>query len=100
VLRPLPRVLGHALGRDGSASWKGEAFTTRLGSYRGDVFEEDFENLTALIERLGFFDWADRYAEEVTDNPEYVLEVVRQGGLNRWCSTRPTSHRISGPSPR
>jgi hypothetical protein len=70
------------LKRDGSAHWRGEAFT-RLGSYRGELFEGDFENLAAFIERSGFFDWADRYAEEVTDNAEYALEVVRHGRTKR-----------------
>lgn len=79
---PCP-VYSVTLRRDGSAIWRGEAFTSRLGSYPGEVFEGDFENLAAFIERCGFFDWADRYAEEVTDNPEYVLEVVRQGTTKR-----------------
>lgn len=79
---PCP-VYSVKLGRDGSASWRGEAFTSRLGFYRGEIFEGDFENLAALIERLGFFDWGERYAEDLTDNPECVLEVVRRGMSKR-----------------
>jgi hypothetical protein len=79
---PCP-VYSITLRRDGLATWRGEAFISRLGSHQGEVFEGEFENLAALIERCGFFDWADRYAEDVTDNPEYVLEVARQGKAKR-----------------
>jgi hypothetical protein len=65
------------LRRDGTATWHGDTFSQRLGDYRGEVFEEDFVKLAGFIEQSGFFEWADRYEVEVTDNPEYELEVER-----------------------
>lgn len=67
------------LRRDGAAIWHGEAFTPRIGDYRGQISEDDFANLADFIDRCGFHTWSDRYEIEVTDNPEDEIEVIRDG---------------------
>jgi hypothetical protein len=71
---PVYEVVFH---REGSASWRGEAFTTRIGEFEGQIDERDFQRLADFIYRVGFFDWEDEYLVPVTDNPAYELDVVR-----------------------
>ena len=40
----------------------------------------DVARLLAFVERAGFFGWADEYASGVTDTPDYILTVERDGG--------------------
>lgn len=65
------------LNRSGSAAWEGEAFTERLGSYRGSVEAEEFELVASLVDRCGFFAWKDDYPPSGTDLPPYSITVVR-----------------------
>jgi hypothetical protein len=62
---------------DGAAIWHGESFIERIGDYRGELDEADFERLALFIEQCGFFDWDDEYAAPVTDNPSHDLRVAR-----------------------
>ncbi len=80
------------LRRDGRASWRGEAFTERLGKFDGQVDEADFLRLASFIQRV-FFEWQDEYVAPVTDNPTYELEVVRDGDRKRvvqYATDEPT----------
>ncbi len=61
------------LRSDGSASWNGEAFTERIGSFGGNVDANDFEQMTAFIDRAGFWYWAPEFTEPITDGPTYTL---------------------------
>lgn len=82
MLRPLSRVRGlPTVGRH--RLWNGEYFFDRIGRYRGEVDEWTFDRLAAEIERMGFFEWADRYEEAVTDHSTFELEVVRDGTTKR-----------------
>jgi hypothetical protein len=65
------------LRSDGTASWHGEAFVERMGTYEGRFNASEFAHLAALVERCGFFDWHDEYTEMVTDLPTYTLTVSR-----------------------
>jgi hypothetical protein len=80
------------LSRDGTATWRGEAFTERLGEHRGEVWEGDFESLARVIESCGFFDWDDSYSEPITDAPTYELEV-RKGGVTKKVVQYATDER-------
>jgi Domain of unknown function (DUF6438) len=73
------------LRREGTASWRGEAFTERLGEFEGQVDAADFLRLASFIERAGFFGWEDEYVAPVTDNPTHELEVVRDGDRRLWA---------------
>jgi hypothetical protein len=64
------------LAADGAATWNGERFVDRIGSYRGQVDLNDYDKLTRFICRAGFFGWEPEYVADVSDLPNYFLTVV------------------------
>ncbi len=48
-----------------------------MGDHEGRFNASEFADLSAIVERCGFFDWQDEYTEMVTDHPTYVLTVSR-----------------------
>jgi hypothetical protein len=71
------------LRADGTASWQGEGFVDRMGHHDGRFDPSQLVRLLALIERYGFFSWADEYTRFVTDLPTYELTVTRGGQAKR-----------------
>lgn len=65
------------LAADGAATWSGERFVDRVGSYQGQVDLNDYGRLARFIQRAGFFGWDSEYvAANITDLPNYDLTVV------------------------
>ena len=67
------------------ASWHGVQFCDRAGRYVANVDAATFEEIAALVEEHGFFDWEDTYSGLTIHQPTYALEVVR-GGQVKWVS--------------
>lgn len=92
-------VYSVTLRADGTATWNGEAFVDRLGEFRGEFWEGEFDRLARFIQRSGFFDWHDEYAEAVTDNPTYTIEVERDGRSKRvlqYATDEPSDFWVIG----
>jgi hypothetical protein len=80
------------LAADGTATWSGERFVDRVGSYQGQVDLNDYGRLVRFIQRAGFSGWDAEYvAADVTDLPNYYLtaeaggraKTVRQYGMDQ-----------------
>jgi Domain of unknown function (DUF6438) len=67
-----------SLAADGTATWNGERFVDRIGSYRGQVDLNDYAKLTRFVDRAGFFGWEPEYVANVSDLPNYFLTVVTE----------------------
>jgi hypothetical protein len=66
------------LAADGIATWNGERFVDRIGSYRGQVDLNNYGKLTRFVSRAGFFGWEPEYVANVSDLPNYFLTVVTE----------------------
>jgi hypothetical protein len=70
---------------DGTATWNGERFTAPLGEAAASIDSEDFFELAAFIERVGFFDWAESYSGDVTCVAGFSISTVA-GGTTKTVS--------------
>jgi hypothetical protein len=65
------------LRSDGTATYKGEQYVERKGTYNGTF--HGFHRLVQLIEKQGYFNLKDEYTIEATDMPSAITSVVRAG---------------------
>jgi hypothetical protein len=72
---PIYKVI---LRKDGTATYIGKRFVSRLGTYHGKV-EYGFLALAELVYRQGFFNLKERYAAPYTDLSTAIVSVVRHG---------------------
>lgn len=65
------------LRRDGTATYEGQQFVERKGTYNGTIY--GFERLAQLIESRGYFNLKENYTINATDLPSALTSVVRAG---------------------
>lgn len=68
-----------SLDHRGRFTWDGEYFVPVIGRHEGDLSRSLFTALARMIDDYGFFGWDDEYVEPVTDVPETILTVEREG---------------------
>ena len=54
---------------NGSAAFKGEKNTTKIGNYKKKLSRKEIKILIGEFEKAGFFDLQDEYTEKITDLP-------------------------------
>lgn len=67
---------------DGSVEYEGRTHATPAGKLTGKTDRWRFHNVARLIDEVGFFCFADKYAAPVTDNPT-VFVTVTMGGRTK-----------------
>ena len=71
---------------DGGATYTGEQFTTRIGTYSARTYFGDFARLAMFIDQSGFMKLSDRYTAPWTDDETVVVTVVRRDGTVKSVS--------------
>ncbi|MCA9822469.1 MAG: hypothetical protein KC470_07680 [Dehalococcoidia bacterium] len=74
---PIDRVEFHS---DGTATYVGEAFVERTGTFSGEVYLRSFGQLSLMVERVGVMEMDDRYDAPMTDQPTVIITITPKKG--------------------
>ena len=64
--------------QDGTATYSGRSYVTRLGTHRGQMARREFDRLAKLIQSAGFFGLREWYPIGI-DLPSAAITVVKDG---------------------
>ncbi len=68
---------------DGTATYSGQRFVDRVGEFDGTFPREEFKKLVERIDAIGFFQFQERYARPITDQPSHITSASRDGKVKK-----------------
>ncbi len=77
---PVYQVVLEASGR---ATYRGEGFVERLGTFEGRFNPREFEHLVAFLGEIAFDSLEEDYPAPMTDMPSAIITVSGPGGSRR-----------------